>query len=125
MDECWLWPKVATIGYGYVDGTRVYVHRVVWEGFNGSIPKGFEIDHLCRNKACYRPSHLEPVTHQVNIQRGFDARTLLTHCHNGHKYTDENTYTLNCFNNGVYRKTKRCKKCISTRRRKRYLRTGR
>lgn len=53
-----------------VAGRRVMVHRVSYETFIGPIPKGLEIDHLCRVKVCANPEHLEAVTHQENVRRG-------------------------------------------------------
>jgi hypothetical protein len=51
-------------------------HIVYWEGEHGPVPEGLELDHLCRNPPCVNPAHLEPVTHQQNMQRS--ARTFLT-----------------------------------------------
>lgn len=74
MDACWLWTgKTATGKYAGLhvgvkaDGEtikrRISVHRLSYEAFKGPIPVGLEIDHLCRNKRCYNPDHLEAVTH--------------------------------------------------------------
>jgi len=77
---CWVWQR-ATDGRGYgqirVRPDTCGAHRVYWERENGPIPEGLQLDHLCRNHACVRPSHLEPVTHVENIRRG--AATKLTH----------------------------------------------
>lgn len=58
-------------GYGRirVDGIVRLVHRVAYEEAVGPIPEGLEIDHLCRNKLCILPAHLEPVTRRVNLLR--------------------------------------------------------
>lgn len=83
-------------GYGRVnkDGRRVMVHRVTYEWVHGPIPDGLEIDHLCRNRACCHPGHLEAVTHAENIARGNtgSGQAAKTHCPHGHEYTEENTY---------------------------------
>lgn len=51
------------------------------------------LDHLCRQPACSSPSHLEPVTRAVNIERGNpNQNEIKTHCDNGHEFTAENTY---------------------------------
>lgn len=60
----------------------------------GSIPKGLTLDHLCRNRACVNPVHLEPVTNRVNILRGIGItaqNARKTHCKHGHPFTVENT----------------------------------
>lgn len=71
---CWTWSKGLSKGTRYavvnVNGQRVYVHRYVYEQVVGPVPEGLELDHLCRNRACVRPDHLEPVTHKVNTHRG-------------------------------------------------------
>jgi hypothetical protein len=96
-NACWPW-KAYGRRYGYfstgsrTDGTRTLVlaHRMAYELQRGPIGKK-EIDHLCRNTLCVNPSHLEPVTHRVNMRRG--AWGSRTHCPSGHKYTRSNTAT--------------------------------
>ena len=65
-----------TGGYGRISVANrdVYVHRAAWELENGPVPEGFELDHLCRNRACVNLEHLEPVTHRENVVRRFSAR---------------------------------------------------
>ena len=74
--DCWLWtgPHDAE-GYGRFNyaGEALPAHRWSYEETKGAIPKGLEIDHLCREPACVRPDHLEAVTHQVNTQRAVVA----------------------------------------------------
>jgi hypothetical protein len=88
-------------GYGalseWIDGrTRMhYTHRVAYEAVNGPIPGGLVIDHLCRNRLCANPAHLEAVTHRVNLLRGIGVaakHAAKTACPRGHTYTEENTY---------------------------------
>ena len=91
--KCWLWTAHrTTTGYGrFWDGLRVIpAHRWAYEKWFGPIAEGLEIDHLCRNRACVRPTHLEAVTHLVNMGRG--AHAAKTHCPQGHEYTVDNTY---------------------------------
>jgi hypothetical protein len=86
-------------GYGRISrgGRRaayIPVHRAAWELAGGTIPAGLEIDHLCRNRLCCNPAHLEPVIHRVNVLRGegLAARNAVkTHCPRGHPYNETNT----------------------------------
>jgi hypothetical protein len=99
-DQCWDWPNGRNqYGYGtYLDeqGKRRSAHRVAYEMAKGTIPDGLVIDHLCRNRACINPAHLEAVTTRTNVLRS-SCKTALnfrkTHCKNGHEFTPENTYT--------------------------------
>lgn len=70
--ECWLWTAARfTQGYGCVSIWRKVkkAHRVAWEWENGPVPDGLQLDHLCFNKLCVRPDHLEPVTPAINARR--------------------------------------------------------
>lgn len=89
---CWLWYGATTAqGYGnwWADGTMRLTHRQVLESSGSPIPAGLHVDHLCRQRACCNPDHLEPVSVQENTRRG---SVLLTACPAGHEYTTENTY---------------------------------
>lgn len=90
-DMCWLWTASKNRdGYGQFrfGNTMVRAHKLFWEQNNGQIPEGMELDHLCRNRACIRLDHLEPVTHQENMAR---LSSGVTHCKRGHEFTPENT----------------------------------
>ena len=89
---------------GYVGtGHGRYGHRDAYEAAKGPIPDGLEIDHLCRNRACINPDHLEAVTHRENVRR---AMVLVTGCAQGHAFTEDNTYMLH----GKYRRCRTCKR---------------
>ena len=89
-DRCWEWE-----GYKYsngyaaltVDGRQVLAHRWSYEEFIGPIPDGLTIDHLCRNRGCVNPAHMEPVTGRENTRRAMRGA-----CVNGHRFSPENTY---------------------------------
>lgn len=92
QDDCWPWLGWRNHkGYGYlsIDRGKVSAHRLAWTLANGrEVPEGLELDHLCRNRDCVNPDHLEPVTHRENNLR---RTRLITHCPSGHEYTDETT----------------------------------
>jgi hypothetical protein len=87
---CWEWHGAHNNhGYGQLwHGYRrmVYAHRFAYEAFVGPIPDGFVIYHLCRNTGCCNPSHLEAVSHRVNIKRG--RAGTKTACNHGHDWTN-------------------------------------
>ena len=110
-NACWSWVG-CTVHNGYgqfnlgvsYECVRVYAHRYAYEAIIGEIPDGFDLDHLCRNRSCVNPSHLEPVTRQENLRRGINGDR--THCNQGHEYTEENTY----YNPSGFRVCRICKR---------------
>lgn len=81
-DGCWNWIGATLEGYGTFHARRA--HRMAYEMLVGPIPGGLHLDHLCRNRACVNPAHLEPVTLAENIRRG--ERAMKTTCPRGHPY---------------------------------------
>lgn len=88
---CWVWQRALSDGYGTITRkNRAYgVHRIYFEKKYGPIPSGLTIDHLCRNRACVNPEHLEAVTMRENILRGAGVSAVnarKTSCPRGHPY---------------------------------------
>lgn len=91
-DECWRYQGyVRRNGYGQ-HGHRL-AHRLAYELLVGPIPAGLTIDHLCRNRVCANPAHLEAVSNRENLMRGVSLsaqNARKTHCQNGHPLTGDN-----------------------------------
>jgi len=118
-DGCWIWPRAKVWnGYGQVwNGNKlVMVHRYVYENMVGPVPEGMQLDHLCRNRLCCNPEHLEIVTPRENTLRGIGPalsaarQKSKTCCPNGHPYSGENLY--------VYKRERGCRICRAAARRR-------
>lgn len=83
-------------GYGrfFIEGRRFAAHRVAYTWSRGLIPDDLTVDHLCRNRACVQPEHLEVVTNRENIARGNAGlfNRSKTHCKQGHPLQGDNLY---------------------------------
>lgn len=128
-DECWPWlGYIMENGYGKLthnESPSLLAHRLVYEFLIGPIPADKELDHLCRVRHCVNPTHVEPVTRKVNLDRSplvealrqakrveamlrraarpFKHNRYKTDCPQGHPYDEANTRW--------YRGSRRCKAC--------------
>ena len=119
-DGCWEWTgaKTKQEGYGRMgtsSGGLSVAHRLSYEHFIGPISEGLTIDHLCRNRGCVNPRHLEPVTNRDNILRGYGPpgnNSRKTHCPRGHALTGDNL-RLHRRGDGVWRQCRECHRVAS------------
>lgn len=121
---CWEWTGArSNTGYGhfFVDGGRAEpktrgAHRVAWELLIGPIPEGLVLDHLCRNRGCVNPDHLEPVTDQVNMRRGKSPNAVSAStnvCRRGHSLED--AYLAHRSDGRITRRCRTCQRERATR----------
>lgn len=100
-DGCWGWNgSLSKTGYARIHLSKnnktfsVLAHRVSYEMSVGPIAEGLTIDHLCRNRSCTNPDHLEVVSQGENTRRGMSPAMILATrecCNHGHEFTPENT----------------------------------
>ena len=91
--SCWGWTGAHTqAGYAVfsIAGKFIYGHRYSFQLSKGNIPDGLQLDHLCDNKGCVNPEHLEIVTNQENQIRRYQNNPR-QYCDKGHLFTKENT----------------------------------
>ena len=119
---CWLWTGAQNEhGYGNFyprEGEafkwNLSTHRLAYELAIGVIPLGQHVHHKCQHKLCCNPEHLQSLTPEEHGKEEGRLKYRLTHCHRGHEFTPDNTYTSK-------RGKRRCRTCVEERRRQNYL----
>ena len=120
VGRCWESNQRGRYTSIWSNGNNLAGHRLAYETFIGPLSEKFQIDHLCLNKACYNPSHLEMVTPKENIARRDEDghfNKIKNYCPYGHEYTPDNTYVCK-------RNRRHCRKCITRRSYERRRRIG-
>lgn len=112
LGNCWIWTgaTLANGGYGQVrvPGGRAYVHRVTYEWFNGPIPAGMEVDHLCKVRTCVNPDHLQVLSPKDHRTKDLTKEL----CKHGHVLSEDTCYLER---DG----TRKCRACLDRRNRAR------
>lgn len=114
-NACWPWRRpLKPNGYGQfkLEGLNWGSHRLAWVLTNGEVPDGLVIDHLCRNRGCCNPAHMEPVTNAENVLRGIGVtaqNAAMTHCAQGHPLTGDNMRRVGA------KKQRSCVTCVRAR----------
>ena len=118
---CWAWMgRCDKGGYGRITKTNnehgYIAHRLSYELYRGGIPDGYDIHHLCKNKWCVNPNHLEPISkreHMILDNPIIALNANKSHCINGHEFNYQNTI-IRTFDKGRH-PHRRCNVCVMER----------
>lgn len=110
-DDCWTWTAALKDGYGVIGWHEketkrdrvMRAHRLSWEIHNGLIPDDLTVDHMCHNRRCVNPAHLQLLTLEANSAK--TSRSLSATCKRGHRYDEGNLY--------MFRGARQCRICRS------------
>lgn len=111
--DCWEWiAGKDKDGYGIfkLDKKVIKAYKYSYELYNGKISHNLEMDHICENRKCVNPAHLQAVSHQENCKHSQNYCRNKTHCPLGHEYTQENTYYKIIKNKYKVRNCRECKR---------------
>lgn len=112
MNDCVIHPnKPEANGYVRLGRAHRSAHRMAWQSFYGPIPEGLELHHTCEVRNCVNPAHLVALTRAQHRRLHAD---LITHCPQGHEYTESNT------GHNAQRRSRNCRTCQAAWARKRY-----